>query len=200
MSQGIVLKKNQAISLDKGLRNVLFTIEWDTHADMDIHALMLSQAKSTSENPNPKKQVKSDKDFIFFGNLEHPTGCIIHSGDILDGTTNAVGEEDETITVKLGLVPENVTEIIFTADIYEAAALGLDFSDVVGSVCRIINADNNKELASFKLDRDLNGEICAKIGRLYKKPNNNWAFEAIGEGVPSLANFLVSNGLKVSEE
>lgn len=187
-NQAISLVKNQPISLSKGLRKVTFSIAWNTDVDMDIHALM-----------RRKGQAVSNDDFIFFGNLNHPTGCISHSGDILDGTLNSIGEEDETITIDLTKVPADRDEILFTADIYDAAALELDFSSVVGSVCKIVNADNNRELATYRLDRDLSGEVCCEAGRLYKE-NGLWHFEALGKGVPSLASVLVNSGLKVTQE
>lgn len=185
VTMAVSLKKNEAITLAKSLKKVIFSIEWQTEIDMDIHALILKDGKALVDN-----------DFIFYGNLKHPNGCVAHSGDIRNGCLNSVGTEDETITVDLSKIPADRDEVLFTADIYNASLLGLDFTDAVGSVCKMIDADTGVVLAEYKLDRDLSGEVCCKVGRLIKH-RDIWKFEALGQGVNSLAGILTAAGLAV---
>ena len=181
----VSLKKNEAITLAKSLKKVIFSIEWQTEIDMDIHALILKEGKALVDN-----------DFIFYGNLKHPNGCVEHSGDVRNGCLNAIGTDDETITVDLERVPADRDEILFTADIYNANLLGLDFTDAVGSICRIIDAETGVPLAEYKLDKDLSSEVCCKVGRLVKD-RDIWKFEALGQGANSLTSILTTAGLAV---
>lgn len=181
----VKLKKHEAIILTKSLKKIIFTIAWNTEIDMDIHALILKDSKALVED-----------DFVFYGNLKHPNGCVVHSGDIRNGSYNTNGIEDESIIVDLTKIPQGRDEVLFTADIYNANLLGLDFSDAIGSICKIIDYDTNEVLAEFKLDKDLAGEVCCKIGRLIKY-RDIWKFEALGQGETSLAKILTTAGLAV---
>ena len=49
-----------------------------------------------------------DTDFVFYGNLEHPSKAVVHTGD------NRTGEgegDDEVINVDLSLVPDRIERI-----------------------------------------------------------------------------------------
>ncbi|MGL5506520.1 MAG: TerD family protein, partial [Paraclostridium sp.] len=133
-------KSNKSVSLKKSLKKVVFSIDWNTDIDMDIHALVLKNGKATT-----------DRDFVFYGALQFPNGSVIHSGDIRDGSVNSLGTSCETITVDLAKIPATKNEILFTADIYKALDLGLDFTDAVGSVCKITDEETNITLAEFNL-------------------------------------------------
>lgn len=184
----INLTKGTGINLskDKGLNKILFTIQWDSDVDMDIHAAVLSNGKAIDE-----------KDFVFFNNLKHPTGCVTHSGDVTNGK-NVLGTEDEIITVdlaKLATALPNRDEVLLTAEIYKGAEQGIDFSDIGETTCKIINADTKEELASYRLDIDLAGEVSAVVANVKKDSNGEWHFNAVGQGKPSLVSILGEIGL-----
>ena len=77
----ISLKKGQKVSLTKGnpgLKNVVVGLGWDTNAydtgadfDLDAAAFCLTDSG----------KVSGQNDFVFFGNLNHPSGAISHLGD-----------------------------------------------------------------------------------------------------------------------
>lgn len=183
----INLTKGQGISLNKGISNVHFMIAWDSDVDMDIHALVLKNSKAVE-----------DGDFIFFNNLVHSTGAVKHSGDIRNGQ-NVLGTDDEVISVDLNKLSQSLPdrdEVVFTAEIYNGAQQGIDFSDIGVATCKVVNADNNEVLVEYRLDVDLVGEVCAKVARLVKD-NGAWRFEALGQGQNSLIAILQGVGLNV---
>lgn len=181
----IVLTKNQGINLNKEISNVHFMISWDSEVDMDIHAIVLKDGKGLDE-----------QDFIFYNNLNHPTGAVKHSGDVRNGK-NVIGTDDEIITVNLTALSQAMPdrdEVLFTAEIFEGAQQGIDFSDIGPATCKVINADNGETLVEYRLDRDLVGDVCAKVAR-FVKDNGSWRFEALGQGQNSLVAILQSVNL-----
>ena len=87
---------------------------WDVNAydtggdfDLDGAAFLLTDSGRVSDA----------KDFVFYGNLSHPSGSVLHMGDNLTGAGDG---DDEQIRVDLTKVPASVTRIAFTVTIYEA--------------------------------------------------------------------------------
>ncbi|MEG2849681.1 MAG: TerD family protein, partial [Bacteroidales bacterium] len=64
-------------------------------------------------------EIKHTGDFVFFGNLKHPSGCAEHLGDNLTGAGDG---DDEQIKFDLSQVPAEIKKIAFTVTIYEAEA------------------------------------------------------------------------------
>ena len=91
------LQKGQKVSLTKdnpGLNNVIVGIGWDINNfdtggdfDLDSAAFMLTDAG----------RVSNQDDFIFFGNLTHPSGSVRHMGDNLTGAGDG---DDEQIRIE----------------------------------------------------------------------------------------------------
>jgi tellurium resistance protein TerD len=184
----INLQKNQGINLTKaGLNKVHFLIDWNTEEDVDIHCVVLQDGKAVDE-----------RDFVYWDNTNHHTGAVNHSGDIRNGK-NVIGTADETITVDLGMLSRSMpsrNEVLFIVDIYEAMQRGVDFSDIKGAVCKVVNADTGKVEVEYHLDTDLAGEICGKPARLIHDASG-WHFEALGTGAIDLVSVLRSVGLNV---
>ena len=172
----INLSKGQKVSLTKGnpgLKNIMVGLGWDVNAfdtgadfDLDAAAFMLG---SNGRCP-------TDKEFIFYGNLEHTTGAVKHMGDNLTGEGEG---DDEQIEVKLTDVPANVERIAFTVTIYEAEARRQNFGQVSNAYIRIVDADTNQELIRYDLGEDFSIETAVVVGELYKH-NGEWKFNAIG--------------------
>lgn len=91
----ISLSKGQKVDLTKtnpGLKNILVGLGWDINQfdsgsdfDLDASAFLLGENGKTT----------SDVDFIFYSNLEHPSGAVMHMGD---NRTGAGEGDDEQIT------------------------------------------------------------------------------------------------------
>ena len=189
------LKKGQKVSLTKGnpgLSKVVVGLGWDVNQfdtggdfDLDATAFLLTDAG----------RVSRQEDFIFFGNLTHPTGCVSHQGDNLTG----VGEgDDEQIKVDLSLVPANISKIAFAVTIYEAEERRQNFGQVNNAFIRIYDETNGNEILRYDLGEDFSIETAAIFGELYKH-NGEWKFNAIGSGYQGgLAAICASYGVDVA--
>ena len=174
----ISLKKGQKVSLTKsnpGLKNVLVGIGWDVNAfdtggafDLDGAAFLLTDSG----------KVSSSSDFVFYGNLAHPSGAVVHQGDNLTGAGEG---DDEQIIVDLTKVPANISKIAFTVTIYEAEERRQNFGQVSNAFIRICNQDTGEEILRYDLGEDFSIETAVVFGELYKN-GTEWKFNAIGSG------------------
>lgn len=188
------LTKGQKVSLTKsnpGLTNVIVGLGWDVNQydtggdfDLDATAFLLTDAG----------RVSCQEDFIYFGNLSHPSGSVIHQGDNLTG----VGEgDDEQIKLNLSLVPANITKIAFAVTIYDAETRRQNFGQINQAFIRIYDASTGQEMLRYDLGEDFSIETAAIFGELYKY-GNEWKFNAIGSGYQGgLAAICTGYGIEV---
>lgn len=190
----VYLKKGQKVSLTKGnpgLSKVVVGLGWDVNQfdtggdfDLDATAFLLTDAGKVSRQ----------EDFIFFGNLTHPSGCVSHQGDNLTGVGDG---DDEQIKVDLSLVPANISKIAFAVTIYEAEERRQNFGQVNNAFIRIYDETNGNEILRYDLGEDFSIETAAIFGELYKH-GNEWKFNAIGSGYQGgLAAICASYGIDV---
>lgn len=174
----INLTKGQKVSLTKGnpgLKKIMVGLGWDvnqfdTGADFDLDtSAFLAGANG---------KCPTEKEFIFYGNLEHTSGAVKHMGDNLTGEGDG---DDEQIEVDLSLVPANIEKIAFTVTIYDAENRHQNFGQVSNAYCRIVDENTNEELIRFDLGEDFSIETAVVVGELYKH-NGEWKFNAIGSG------------------
>ena len=175
---GVCLTKGQKVSLTKdneGLSKIIVGIGWDINqfdsgGDFDFDSV----AFMVGDNGKVTKQ----EDFIFFGNLKHPSGSVEHLGDNRTG----VGEgDDEVIKIELSKIPAEITKIVFAVTIYEAEARHQNFGQVSNAFVRIVDEVKNEEMLRYDLGEDFSIETAAVFGELYKH-NGEWKFNAIGSG------------------
>ena len=174
----VSLQKGQKVSLTKGnpgLSNVVVGVGWDVNAfdtggsfDLDGAAFLLTDAGIVSQ----------PEDFVFYGNLKHPSGAVEHLGD---NTTGAGDGDDEQIKISLNSVPANISKIAFTVTIYEAESRNQNFGMVSNAFIRVYNEANGEELLRYDLGEDFSIETAVVFGELYKN-NGEWKFNAIGSG------------------
>lgn len=185
----VSLNKGQKVSLTKenpGLSNVIVGLGWDVNRydtggsfDLDAAAFMIGD----------NGKCPTEKEFVFFGNLKHPSGSVEHLGD------NKTGEgdgDDEQIRINLTAVPENISKIVFTVTIYEAEVRRQNFGQVNNAFIRIYNETNGEELLRYDLGEDFSIETAVVFGELYKH-NGEWKFNAIGGGYQGGLAALCSN-------
>lgn len=188
------LKKGQKVSITKGnpgLTKVIVGLGWDLNQfdtggdfDLDTAAFLLTDSG----------KVSNQEDFVFFGNLKHPSGCAEHMGDNLTGAGDG---DDEQIKINLQAVPDNITKIAFTVTIYDAETRRQNFGQVNNAFIRIYSEDNGEELLRYDLGEDFSIETAAVFGELYKN-NGEWKFNAIGSGYQGgLAALCASYGVDV---
>ena len=174
----INLSKGQKVDLTKGnpgLKNIMIGLGWDVNMydsgaafDLDAAAFM------AAENGKCPRET----DFIFYGNLEHPSGAVKHMGDNLTGEGDG---DDEQIQVDLSKIPENISKVAFTVTIYEAEARRQNFGQVSNAFIRIVDEATGTELIRYDLGEDFSIETAVVVGELYRH-NGEWKFNAIGSG------------------
>lgn len=174
----INLTKGQKVSLTKGnpgLKKILVGLGWDTNAfcsggdfDLDVTVFMVDASG----------KCPTEKEFIFYGNLEHPSESVKHLGDNLTGAGEG---DDEQIQIDLSLIPSNIERIAFTVTIYDADKRRQNFGQVSNSFIHIMDEVNGTELIRYDLGEDFSIETALVVGELYKH-NGEWKFNAIGSG------------------
>ena len=179
----INLQKGQRISLKKeapNLTRLMCGLGWDvaprsggwfsSSPDFDLDAFVICL------NENQKLTDKSN--IVYFGNLRHSSQAITHLGDNLTGDGEG---DDEQIIVDLPQVPANISKLVFIVNIYDSQKRKQELSQVRNAFVRLVDLQNNKEIARYKLSgsqyRDKNGLI---LGEVYRH-NGEWKMAAIGD-------------------
>ncbi len=185
----ISLQKGQKVDLTKtnpGLSKILVGLGWDTNKydggfdfDLDSSAFLLDESG----------KAPTDKDFIFYGNLSHASGSVVHLGDNLTGVGDG---DDEQIKVDLSLVPANISRIAFTVTIYDSEARKQNFGQISNAFIRIVDEAKGTELMRFDLGEDFSIETAVVVAELYRS-NGEWKFNAIGSGFSGGLAALCSN-------
>ena len=173
----ISLTKGQNVSLSKtdpSLKNVLVGLGWDARStdgqDFDLDASVFM----TTENG----KVPSDSHFIFYNQLVSPCGGVEHMGDNLTGSGDG---DDESISVCLDKVQNNIKSLFITVTIHDAEARRQNFGQVSNAFVRIVNNDTSDEIVRFDLSEDYSTETAMVFGEIYRH-NGEWKFRAIGQG------------------
>ena len=174
----INLTKGQKVDLTKGnpsLKNIMVGLGWDVNEfdsgyafDLDAAAFMLG---SNGKCP-------TEKEFIFYGNLQHNSESVIHMGDNLTGEGDG---HDEQIKVDLAKNPPNVDKIAFTVTIYDADVRKQNFVQVSNAYIRIVDETTGAEIIRFDLGEVFSIETAVVVGEIYRH-NGEWKFNAIGSG------------------
>ena len=186
------LSKGGNLSLSKeapGMTKVLVGLGWDARStdgqdfDLDASAFLLKA----------DGKVRADSDFIFYNQLKSVDGSVEHTGD------NRTGEgdgDDEAIKVDLSKVPADIDRIAFTVTIHEADARRQNFGQVRNAFIRIVNQDNNSEVARYDLAEDASTETAMIFAELSRN-GAEWKFRAVGQGFAGgLKPLAESYGLK----
>ena len=124
-------------------------------------------------------KVRLDGEFIFFNQKVSPCGSVTHNGDNRTGDGDG---DDDTISVDLSKVPQEVAKIVFAVTIHEGQQNSQNFGMVDKAYIRVINQDANaEELARFDLSEDGSTEVAMIFGELYRH-SGEWKFKAVGQG------------------
>ena len=190
----ISLYKGQKVDLTKGnpgLSRLIVGLGWDTNkykggADFDLDAA----AFLLGENG----KVTNDMDFVFYNNLKHYSGAVIHTGDNLTGEGEG---DDEVIKIDLSKVPPIISKITFTVTIHEAQERGQNFGQVSNAYIHILDETNKKELIRYDLGEDFSVETAVVVGEIFRS-GSDWKFNAIGSGYKGgLRSLCIDFGVNV---
>ena len=179
----VSLQKGQKVDLTKGnagLRRVMVGLGWDAaeqqaglfggrtqDIDCDAIAFLL----------NSEGKVESSSDVVFFNNLRHMSGCVLHQGDNLTGEGEG---DDEQIMVDLANLPAKYERVVVLVSIYKATDRGQHFGMIRNAFIRLVDADKNKELCIYNLSENYSGMTALVFGELYRY-KGEWKFNAVGQ-------------------
>ena len=180
----ISLQKGQKVNLTKdnsGLSRVIVALGWDEAPrgkggffkkkpepiDCDASAIMLKNGRWSDR-----------ADLIYFGNLRHKSGTVIHMGDNLTGAGDG---DDEQIIVELARVPAEYDKIVIVVNIYQAYKRNQEFGMIQNAYIRLLDGRNNSEMCRYNLTDNYQGMTAMIFGELYRH-GGEWKFTAIGQG------------------
>lgn len=173
----VSLSKGGNVSLSKTtpyLKRILVGLGWDARAtdgvdfDLDASAFLVTESG----------KVRRDEDFIFYNQLVSSCGSVEHTGD---NRTGAGDGDDEAVKIDLSKVPEAIKRIVIAVTIHDAEARKQNFGQVGDAFMRIVNLDNDIEIARFDLAEDYSTETAMIFGEIYQH-GAEWKFKAVGQG------------------
>lgn len=185
----ISLQKGQKVNLSKdnsGLSKIIVGLGWDEAQqssgkgilgslfgspkqaiDCDASAIMLKNGKLVDRS-----------DLVFFGNLKHKSGTVVHQGDNLTGAGDG---DDEQIIIDLARVPQEYDKIVIVVNIYQAVQRKQHFGMIQNAFVRLVDARNNNEMCKYNLTENYSGMTAMIFGEVYRH-NGEWKFSAVGQG------------------
>lgn len=193
---GVNLSKGQKVSLEKSMTLALVGLGWDTNKydggydfDLDAAAFLLGE----------NGKVTCDEDFVFYNNLEHPSGAVKHTGDNLTGAGEG---DDEVLLIDFTKIPENISKIAITVTIHDAQARNQNFGQVSNAFVRVAKRSGPEDMTGeesirYDLAEDFSIETAIVVCEIYRR-NGEWKFSAVGAGYQGgLAALCRSFGVNV---
>jgi stress response protein SCP2 len=176
------LVKDQKLNLSKesaGLKAVMVGLGWDeveqkrgwfapkpAEIDCDASAFLIDGRKSLPI-----------EDVVYYANLAHASGCVIHQGDNLTGGGDG---DDEQIIVNLENLPANYNKIVFVVTIYDAVKKQQHFGMIRNAFIRIVDATSNREICRYNLSENYEGKTSIIFGEV-SRSGAEWQFAALGQ-------------------
>lgn len=184
------LQKGQKVDLTKGnagLRGVMVGLGWDEAEQPQSKGLLGGlfgggkpqdiDCDAIAFLLNSNGRIARKSDVVFFNNLRHDSGCVMHQGDNLTGAGDG---DDEQILVDLSRLPAQYDRIVVLVSIYKATERNQHFGMIKNAFIRLVDADTNKELCIYNLSENYPGMSAMVFGELYRH-NGEWKFNAIGQ-------------------
>ena len=193
----INLKKGEKINLTKdnsGLKSVMVGLGWD-EAQRGGGFFGLKQAKPIDCDASvilcgadgkviDRNDIK--KSCVYFGNLRHESGAIVHQGDNLTGAGEG---DDEQIMVDLSKMPANIEKMVFVVNIYDAQTRNQHFGMIQNAFIRLVDRSKGTEICRFNLTEDYSGMTGLVVGEIYRR-GGEWKFNAIGQPVRDASRLM----------
>ncbi|PXX68446.1 tellurite resistance protein TerA [Nocardia tenerifensis] len=144
--------------------------------DADASALLLVAGK-----------VRSDNDFVFYNQPNHPSGAVRHEGKRPGPTVL------DTLSANLAQVEPQIDTIVIAA-----SADGGTFGQLRGLYVRLVDPGSGAEVARFD-STGATTETAFVLGELYRR-QGAWKFRAVGQGYDSgLAGLATDFGISVDD-
>lgn len=128
----------------------------------------------------------------YFNQLKTANGLAVHSGDNRTG----VGEgDDESITVDLASMPENLTKAIIYVSVFDAIAKRQNFGMLDGAYVRVSDKVSGKEICKVELDFDADTATDLRLGTLTNR-NGSWFFSAEKKAIEGGIKAIIDTHVK----
>ena len=168
----INLQKGQKVSLSKespGLSKVIVGLGWDEapqpkgllslftgkqDIDCDASAILLKNGRLVNR-----------EDLVYFGNLKHKTGTVLHMGDNLTGAGEG---DDEQIVIDLAHVPAEYDKIVIVVNIYHALKRHQHFGMIRNAFIRLVDDRTQKEICRYNLTDSYPDMTAVIFGEVYR--------------------------------
>lgn len=183
------LQKGQKVDLTKGnagLTRVMVGLGWD-EAERTRGGFLRSLFSPESQEDidcdaiafllDGEGKLADRRDIVFFNNLRHPSGSVVHQGDNLTGAGEG---DDEQILIDLSTVPAQYQRIVIMVSIYKADERRQHFGKIKNAFIRLVDNSNGQELCIYNLSDNYDGMTSMVFGELYRK-NDEWKFSAVGQ-------------------
>lgn len=190
----VSLSKGANVSLSRtspDLKKILIGLGWEARStngedfDLDASVFILSE----------HGKIRGDDDFIYYNHLVSKCKSVQHMGD---NRTGAGDGDDEAVIIDLGIVPADVQRLAITVTIHDAVARKQNFGQVADAFMRVVNVDNDVELARFDLSEDFSTETAMIFGEIYRH-HGEWKFKAVGQGFAGGLEAMCTNfGVQVA--
>jgi tellurium resistance protein TerZ len=173
----VTLQKGQKISLEKeagtSLTKIVMGLGWDAIKKKGLFGFGGSQVEIDLDASCVLFDEKNEPvDTVWFRQLTSRDGSVQHTGDNRTGDGDG---DDEQIIVNLAKVPNHIKSLMFVVNSFT----GQNFSQIDNATCRILNGQNNQEVARYNLS--CQGAHTAQIMAKIYRHNSEWKMHAIGE-------------------
>ncbi len=185
----IQLTSGQRISLKKeapGIAALVFGSGWDVkrssnwltrlfQSDFDLDSAVICL--------DGQGQLKRGTDVVYYGNLRHPSGSIVHLGDNTTGDEKLQAEDKEQIVVTLPEVPREIVKLVFVVTIYECYPRRQTFGQVENAYVRLVDLETDVEVARYELSDDAYSNCTSIVLAEVYRQEQQWQVAAVGQGV-----------------
>ena len=155
-------------------------LDWSVanpNCDLDVSAFLLAE----------NDKVTGEEWFVFYGQPESPDKSVIYSGKTDTGAQ---------LEIHLSQISRQIQKIAVAVTIYEAIQQNLHFGMVQNVTARMLNQQNQTELARMELNDGTAGVTALVVGEFYRY-KGEWKFNAVGSGVArDLAGFCAMYGIQ----
>ena len=169
LSQGQIVKIH--FEDNRPLTEIIVGVGWDpvkSGSQMDVDSSVIVAGNR-------------EKEIVYFGDLKHPSGCVIHHGDNLTGENRGGNDDDENITVRLDKVPSSRDRLFFVLNIYACKDRRQKLGDIRNMYIRLYDPISKKAIIEYKVDSNIRNDTALIIGVAYRE-GKGWNFKAIGKG------------------
>lgn len=185
----INLKKGQGVNLSKSeydLSKVTLGLGWDIAKKGFMAGLLGKEEEFDLDavaflcHADGKVHYYGEKlkggDVVFFNSMQHPSGCMVLTGD---NRTGAGDGDDEQIIANLNALPAQFAKVVFLVSIYQGEQKKQHFGKVANAYIRAVDA-RGKEMARCDLSASPETQnMCTVVFAELNRTSTGWEFKSV---------------------